>query len=219
MVKLPPFMNSQSLGQFIIKFPVITYRRNTLIADGADVHKYIYFLETGQVKQYRISTSGSDFLTYLFYPGSFFPPTVLSGVDCSSSYFEAFTAATVRKIPVEDFMSYLRLNPDLLLELVTLLSRYFGNLSRRINHLAGSSAYQRTAAALVFIGEEIGNPTQNQVYIDQVITHKELAAWSGTARETTSIHMKSLEKKGLISYYKRRIKINNWERLLRETGE
>jgi CRP-like cAMP-binding protein len=214
-------MTTPGLGQFISRFPKSGFRRNSLIADGSEVQNHIYYLESGLVKQYCVSQSGADFMTHLFRPGSFFPPTVLSGSDLSSCYFEAFTSVVVRVIPVDVFVNYLRSDKELLLDFVTLLSRYFGTLTRRINQLAGSSAYQRTAAALVYLGERLGNSDDNhdQVFIDAVVTHKELAAWSGTARETASINMKALEKKGLIEYKKRKILITSWSRLLHESGQ
>src|SRR3972149_1108511 len=91
--KLPKLHMStvSDLGQFISQFPHLNFQRNSLIADGDDIQKYIYFLESGLVKQYCISPSGTDFMTYLFHPGAFFPPTALSGSDISSCYFEAFS--------------------------------------------------------------------------------------------------------------------------------
>jgi CRP/FNR family cyclic AMP-dependent transcriptional regulator len=214
-------ITNSSLGQFISQFSKSNFRRNSLIADSGDVQSYIYYLESGLVKQYCVSRSGTDFMTHLFYAGSFFPPTVISGADLGSCYFEAFSPVTIRTIPLETFKNYLFSNPERLMDFATRLSRHFATLSRRINLLAGSTAYQRTAAALVYLGERLGNSVDGngQILINQIITHKELAAWSGTARETTSIHMKVLENKGLISYTKRRIIINNWQELLHESGQ
>lgn len=213
--------NIADLGKFISQFPRVSFRRNSQIADGQDTKDHLYFLESGLVKQYCVSRSGTDFMTYLFHAGSFFPPTAISGEELSSCYFEAFTPVVVRVIPTATFLRYLRSNPDLLMDFATRLSRYFANLSYRINLLAGGTAYQRIAAALVYMGERMGSTLDGNghVLIDQIITHKELAAWCGTARETTSINMKTLEKKGLIIYHKRRIIITDRNQLLRESGQ
>lgn len=207
-------------GQFAARFPKSYFRKNSLILDSNSPSKNVYFLESGFVRQYSVSKSGSVFMTHLFRPGAFFPPTVISGIDLDSCYFEAFTSCTVRILSVAEFVGFLKSNPDLLLDYVSRLSRYFGMLSQRINLLAGFTAYQRTAATVLYLGERIGRSADGngKIMLDEILTHKDLGAWVGTTRETTSIHMKSLQKKGLISYKDRRIIINDWNNLLKEVS-
>jgi CRP-like cAMP-binding protein len=107
------------------------------------------------------------------------------------------------------------------LDLVNRLSKHFALMSSRMNLLAGGTAYQRTAAALLYLGERMGDSLEGngKIILNQIVTHRDLAAWCGSARETTSVNMKILERKGLISYNKRRIVINSIDKLLRESGE
>jgi CRP-like cAMP-binding protein len=87
--------------------------------------------------------------------------------------------------------------------------------------IASGSAYQRTASALVYLAQNLGKPVEGNgsVIINYDLTHKEIAAWVGTARETTSIQMKLLEKKGLVTYNRRKIIINDLTSLITEAGQ
>jgi len=214
-------MTSVTFGQFISRYPQIAYPRRATISGNRKYSKSIYYLESGLVKQFSVSASGNDFMTFLFRPGSVFPPQALNGEDPGLYYFEAFTPVTLRVVPVRDFIQQLHMDENTLLEFIGKLSGHFSVLSHRMNQLAGGTAYQRVVSALVYLGERIGytNVGSNARLIKEVITHKELAAWSGTARETASIQIKKLQKRGIISYRSRQILIRSWDRLLRESGQ
>ena len=51
------------------------------------------------------------------------------------------------------------------------------------------------------------------------LTHKEIAAWIGTTRETASLQIETLKKKNLIQYNRRYIIVPDISRLSREIGE
>ncbi len=209
------------LGQFAGQFPKSYFRKDSLIYDGSIASGQVFYIESGLVRQYCVSMSGTILMTHLFRPGAVFPPTALAKTELNSCYFEAFTPAVTRVIPLDAFIKYLRSHQDFLMDYVSRLSRYFGLLSHRLNLLSGYSAYQRTAAALIYLGERIGKSLDNndRLIIDEVLTHKDLGAWIGTTRETTSIQMKTLQKKGLISYKERKIIIEKWNDLLQESGQ
>jgi CRP/FNR family transcriptional regulator len=208
------------LAEFAAGYPKFHYPKNALILDGNKNINQVYFLESGLVRQYSSSRAGTIFMTHLFRAGAFFPPTAISGSLLNSSYFEAFSPSLIRIIPINDFTSFLKNNPDILMEYVTKLSRHLNMLSQRINLLTGFTAYQRTAATILYLGERIGKKTEpnGNILIDTFMSHKDLGYWVGATRETTSIQMKELQKRGLISYRDRKILIDKWDQLLEETG-
>ncbi|MCX6731259.1 MAG: helix-turn-helix domain-containing protein [Candidatus Roizmanbacteria bacterium] len=80
-----------------------------------------------------------------------------------------------------------------------LLGDYAETLSR-IEHLVFSDAYRRVISVLLYIAKHFGEETKQGVVVDHRFTQQDIATLVGVARETASIEIGILEKKGLVKY-------------------
>ena len=97
-----------------------------------------------------------------------------------------------------------------------LLEDYAESLSR-IEHLVFSDAYRRVISVLLYIAKHFGKSKDSRIVIvDHRFTQQDIATLVGVARETASIELVKLEKKGLIKYVDHSMIIENIDLLSAE---
>jgi len=80
-----------------------------------------------------------------------------------------------------------------------LLGDYAETLSR-IEHLVFSDAYRRVISVLIYIAKHFGEEHPQGIVVDHRFTQQDIATLVGVARETASIELGFIEKKGLVKY-------------------
>jgi CRP/FNR family transcriptional regulator len=212
---------SKRIGTFFSSFPPSRFPKGRVIVTDSGITNQVYYIESGFVIEYHISQSGELLIAHLYQPGSFFPLGTFCNVPFESGYFEALSPTVIRTAPVKSFTEFFLTDRELLVDFTNRLSHNIYNLTRRLGMIASGNAYQKTASALVYLAENLGRRIggNGTVIIDYDLTHKEIAAWIGSARETTSVQMKLLQRKGLVTYNRRQIVINDLTRLISETGQ
>jgi CRP-like cAMP-binding protein len=215
-------MNIKSrIGTFFSQYPEVFQPKATVIINGGDWDNQAFYLEQGIVKEYYISQTGNLFIVNMYNSGSFFPTSLLNTEKPEADYFDTITPCVLRIAPCDVFSEFITSDNELLKVFTGQLLQNLADMTRRLGIIASGNAYQRTASTLAYIGRIIGKSIGGNggVIIDEpVMSHKEIAGWVGTARETTSIQMKLLEKKGLVSYQGRKIIINDLHDLFAEAG-
>jgi len=203
--------SSTKVADFFGTYPQVKLKRNEVILSAGDEITSIYYIKEGLVRQTVISPFGEVFTIHLYRAGAFFPLVYTMGKFSNNYYFDTFTPAVLYRAPVEDVIKFVRTEPDVLLNLVSRLSSGLGGIVHRLEILALSSAYYRTCALLSYLGKNYGQNTNGSTVLPFVLTHKEIASWIGTSRETASIQIERLAREGSISYNNRRISIKNLE--------
>src|SRR3972149_1112729 len=175
------------IGTFFSRFPPSHYPKGRVIIGDAEINNQVFYVESGFVIEYHISQSGELLMVHLYSPGSFFPLCAFCDHRPDSGYFEALTPTVVRASPNKTFTDFFLSDRDLLVDFANRLSHSLRHLAQRLGMIASGNAYQRTASALVYLAENLGKSVDGNgtVLINHDLTHKEIAAWVGTARETT----------------------------------
>ena len=199
----------QKIEAFFKDFPVKKFNRGEeLVAAGAEPGGVMY-LKNGYVRQVSISQDGMELTLHLFRPGAFFP-LLWAVANLPNRYqFEAVGSCEVAVAPKERVVDWIKGDPQLLFELNKKLLSGLAGLLIRIEGLALYNSHQRVVATLMLLVKHMGKKRSPGVAIRQKLTHKELAAWSGLTRETTSLEMEKLRQLGLVEYSRREIYIPN----------
>jgi CRP-like cAMP-binding protein len=209
------------VGEFFLKFPEFHYSKGGVIINDGEENRRVFFLVKGIVREYFNSQTGNQFTVNIYNPESFFPLCFPNRNAPDTNCFDAVTPCTVRIAPAESFLRYLGSDRELLILFTGELLNNLSHLTKRLGVIASGNAYQRTASAIVYLGKILGKRAGSNggiIINDPYLSHKEIAGWVGIARETTSIQMKLLEKKGLVKYLHRRIFISDLESLNKEAG-
>lgn len=214
--------SSEDFGTYFSKFPSKTYRKRYSIINAGDFIQKIFYLKKGYVRLYSVSSEGKELTLIIYKPGNFFPLlTALQPNKAYPYYVETLTPAEVISVPLNLFIALFKDNPDLLMGIANeIMSRLDGAL-KRMEYMAFGNVYQKIASILMLVADRFGKPfsldnSDSSTIIDLPLTHKDIGLLIAATRETVSMEIKRLEKKGIIGYKGRNIIIKNIKLLEKE---
>jgi CRP-like cAMP-binding protein len=149
-------------------------------------------------------------------PNDFFPLAYGINHQRNQYYLEALTPLSLWKAPVELFTAYIKTHFDLYYELTTRVLNRFDDVLTRMESLVFSNASTKIATTLLICAKSLGIEKNNDIIIPIPLTHRDIATLVGITRETTSLEMKKLEKKGYIFKSQGKIHLKNWKVLEQE---
>lgn len=176
-----------------------------------------FYLKRGFVRVYSISRNGEELTLIIFKAGDFFP-IIWAINNAQNEYFvEAMTACELVRAPREEFVSFVKSNPDINFELTRRTAVRLGGLMRRMEYLVFGNANNKVASILLICAERFGRREGGKVTVEVPLTHSDIASLVGLTRETASIEMKKLEKNGLVGYRGRLVTVLNLKGLRRQS--
>lgn len=199
---------ANKIEKFFSQYSLRKYPKGQILILSNSPAAHVFHLESGIVKQYDISYRGDEVILNLFKPPAFFPMSIaINGGDSLYTY-EAKTALEVRQAPIEDVVTFLKENPDVLLDLLSRVYKGVDGLLARVTHLMSSSARERLLFELLIEARRFGKLTGEFSY-NLDISEKELGSRAGLSRETISREMSKLTKDGIVKIDKHQIVIPN----------
>lgn len=204
------------LNKFFQKYKTRKYKKGEVLIRGGDEPAGLFFLKEGVVRQYIISFSGEEVTLNIFKPLSFFPMSWAINDSSSIYHFEAMGAATVGIAPKQDFLKFIKKEPDVLLDLVKRIYRGLDGYFIRMEYSMFGDARSRLIVELLIWAKRFGQKKGHSLTVNFKLTEKDLAAQIGIARETVSREIQKLKQAGLIEFHKNILVINNLERLQNE---
>ena len=208
---------TQKLNNFFSKFKKYYYKKSEVILHGGDAPQGVYFISKGYVRDYSISTKGEELTLIVFKPEDFFPMSWVFNDKPNFHYFEAIVAVELWRCSKEDFITFLKANPEVFLELTSHIVLRLGGIMQRMEYLAFGNAHEKVASLLLILAERFGKKEGRNVVIRVPFTHRDIAMFLGLARETASIELKKLERKRLIAYHKKLLVVKNMGKLRAES--
>lgn len=184
---------------------------------AGDIPSGIFYLARGYVGLHSISKNGEKLILIIFRPGDIFPITWGINETPSDYYLEAITPSSLHRVPRSKFLDFVRANVDVLLDLTGRMLVRMSGLLTRMEYLVFGNAYNKVASILLICAERFGRREGRSVVIQVPLTHSDVAALIGISRETASIEIKKLEKKGIIFSRGRLFVIKNQRLLRRES--
>lgn len=201
------------LEQFFQTSKVYTYKKRTLIFHPDDTLSMVFYIKSGYVRVYRISEDGEELTLTLLKPKDFFPLSYAIKSMANPYHIEAITPLEIWKVPQEQFLEFIKSDPDVLYDLTTRILVRFDTVLSRMETLLFCNAYVKVAAALLMCAKGFGEEHDGKTLVKVPLTHRDIATLVGITRETTSLEMKKLEKQGLLTKSGRFIVIKDLKRL------
>lgn len=190
------------------------YKKGEVILRGDEIPSGVYFLNKGFVRTYSFSENGDEF-TFIIYRKNDFFPIVWTFNETRKPYFiETITQSIIYKRDREEFIEFLKNNPDIFLYIVSKIARRFDGLLERMEHMAFGNAYKKVCSILFVLSERFGKEVNNKnIVIEMPLTHKDIANLLGVARETVSVEIAKLKKDKIIKNSGKHIYILNIRKL------
>lgn len=213
-MKPAPF---KKLNNFFSQFKLLYYKKDEIILRPDDTPSGVFYLCKGYVRLYSISQTGEELTLIIFKPEDFFPIVWAINNTPDEYYCEAMTPVEVWRAPREEFLAFIKSDPDVFLELTSRILIRLGGLLERMGYLVFGSAYQKVASILVICAQRFGLKEGKGIKICVPLTHKDIANLVGITRETASVEMKKLERKGFIYHRGRLFMIKDIKGLEKES--
>ena len=189
---------------FLGDYPTKKYKKGSLILQQGDVPTAVHVIKSGFVKVYNITAKGEERpvlfdLTYEAFPIGW----IFDKIDRTYFYYEAFTNVELFLIPKEDYLKYLKGQPDEMWRALDYYVERHVNYQLRMHALEQSRASDKILYTLEFLGRRFGQPsTKGKIVINLPLTQQDFANFVGLTRETTSLGLNKLQRDGVVSYDK-----------------
>lgn len=201
------------LEEFFGSYNFLELQKNQVVLRPDDSLENIFYIKSGYVRQYAVSSEGEEFTLNIFRPGSYFAIALSFDQEANNHYFETLTPVKMFKAPKKDVVVFLQKNPTVLYDLFTRITTGMNALTLRMESLVFGTARAKVAATLYLNARRFGRNSKNAVTIDFPLTHLQIANMTGVTRETVSIEMMNLKKEKIITYQGQRVTVFDMKRL------
>lgn len=185
------------LENFFLKYRRITYKKRDVITRADDIPSGVYFIHKGYARLYTLSETGQELSLIIYRARDFFPMFWAINDSPNTQYVEAITTLEVSRAPKTDFLEFLDNNPDIIKVVLRRVLMRFEGIVERMEYMVFGNAYEKVASILVICAERFGREKDGVITVRVPLTHRDIANLVGLTRETASVEIKKLEKKGV----------------------
>lgn len=175
-----------------------TVAANTEIMTEGEPAKGLYIMLQGRVKMSRRTPSGTRALLALFGPGDLFGAvTALSGQDANAT-MTSLERSEFLEVPQEGLRALLSSRPDLLGEILPLLSQQLVECRNCLVEAISARVEVRFAHLFLKLGDKIGRQDHDALFIPVALSRQDLADMTGTTLESSIRVMSRWGKSGVV---------------------
>ncbi len=185
----------------------------TIFKEGS--HAYgLYCINAGKIKLSKNGDMGKEHIVRMAAPGDVLGyRAILSGERYSASA-TAIEDSNLCFVPKELFLSIVRKDGELSMDMMRLLSEDLRRAESTITHMAQKPVRERTAEALLFLKETYGLANDGQT-LNVALSREELSNLVGTATETLVRFLKEFKDNGLVKLEGKKILLSDLPALAR----
>jgi len=186
------------LGVFFSGFSKISYRKRETIIRPYEVPQGVSYIQKGYIRYYSVSSEGQELTLLIFKPGDFFP--VRWGITGQEVryFYETLTPVDVRRASKDKFITFLKKNPELLLQITQIILIRLRDTYARMEYMAFGGASAKVASILLMLSEQYGKIITQGTLVQVPLTHQDIAALIGVSRETVSLEIEELQRGGIL---------------------
>jgi CRP/FNR family transcriptional regulator len=197
---------AQTIHQFFAQYPKRTYPKGQIIVFADEDPEHIFYVESGKVRQYDTSYKGDEVVVNVFKPPAFFPMSSALNKTPNNFFYKTEEPTVLHVVPADEAVTFLKANPDVMLDLLSRLYRGMDGLLGRVVHLMSGTAKSRLMYDLIIECRRFGKAQPDGGFVLRA-SEQDIAARSGLTRETVSREMKKLKDKKLVEISKDGIKV------------
>jgi len=166
-----------SLKEANRKTELQVYESKELICKAGDYPRFIFFIESGRVKTYRMNADGKELISNTYEAGDFFGYQPVLEERTYDESAMALETSKILKILKEDFLSLIYKNRDVSRKLIKIISKNLSEKEAELIHMAYDSVRKRVAIKLRELIPQEGDDSV-------AVSRTDLAAMVGTTTET-----------------------------------
>lgn len=207
-----PFWES-SREEFLAHFSkgrFIKFNKNAYLFRENDPPQGIFCICEGVSKLARTGKNGKEYIIRFAQPGDWLG---VSGIYHGTHISDAVAIEPVKSffVPKEEFIRFLKRNAHFSLNVMKILCDEIEKAENRITALAQKTARERVAEILLNLQQAYG--TDNNKYLNILLTRKDLANFVGISNATLSRLMSDFQRKKLIRIKNKKIRLLDLKKL------
>jgi CRP/FNR family cyclic AMP-dependent transcriptional regulator len=174
------------------------FRRKQVVFHEEDTTSYLYFIYSGKVKVIQTSADGKERIAAIHKKGDFFGEMAILDGKTAPATVVAIEDSEIGFISKIDFERYLLNNARALREIIFMLCGRLREAWTTLKVASFADSEHRIRAVLRNMGNQFGIRDKRGTIISIKLTHKDIAHFASTSRETTTRLLRSLTRKGEI---------------------
>jgi CRP/FNR family cyclic AMP-dependent transcriptional regulator len=192
--------NDDTLRNFSSKYPLRHFKKDRPLFYQGEVPQSAFFIKSGVIKVYNITTAGEEKIVSYESEGSLVPSGWLfSKSPAALFYYDAFTDSQLYSIPKRELVNFINSNHE---AATTLLDHYASMYTAAIMHLHAleqSRARDKLLHIFQYLALRFGKSVGKDTYrVELRLTHQDIANLIGITRETVTAEISKLSKTGVI---------------------
>lgn len=207
------------LDDFFSQYPLKQYHKGQILIYAHEDPRGIFYIERGMVRKYDVTPDGDEAVLNIFNSKVFFPIEWAVNKTANKYFFEAHTPIDVRCAPIDAFVAYLELHPELIRGLLGEVYTGLEDAHRRVVLLMAGDTHSRLLFELFMEAKRSGEMRSDGSCLVTIGTG-DLAQRAGLSRETISRELAKIVQSGDVSRQEgRSFLINNIRDLEKQLSE
>jgi CRP/FNR family transcriptional regulator, anaerobic regulatory protein len=176
----------------------LTYKKGEFVIRPGELPSGVFYISQGLVKAYDITKYGEENLLIIRQKGDILGLTWAITNERRNIIYATLAPTELFQISREQFIHFLRDEPQAALPLIDMLVDMYRLHSERILNLEYRSVRERLVSFLLTTAKRFGKQGKNGIILDVPLRHQDIASSISATRETASRELAALERLGLI---------------------
>lgn len=186
------------------------YNKDQFIYIPNDEASHIYMVVDGRVKIGHYLEDGKEVVSAILTTGEIFGELALAGEERRKDFAQAMdNNTTLCPLSIEELKALMKDDKELSFRLLKLIGLRLMRLERKLELLVFKDARTRVVEFLKDAASWKGRKVGFETMIPTKLTHKDIAALTGTSRQTVTTILNELKDKNLIYFDRRKILIRD----------
>lgn len=190
------------------------FKKDEFIYFPNEEANYIYMIANGRVRIGHYLDDGKEVVSAILTTGEIFGELALAGEERRRDFAQAMDSnTTVCPLSIDELKALMKDNRELSFKILKLMGLRLMKLERKMELLVFKDARTRIVEFLKDAASWKGKKVGYETLIPTRLTHKDIAALTGTSRQTVTTILNDMKEKNLINFDRKRILIRDLEKL------
>jgi CRP-like cAMP-binding protein len=191
------------------------FKKDDFIYFEDEQSEHIYLIAEGRVKIGSYTEDGKEVTKAILSGGEIFGELALIGQEKHTDFAQAMdNNTTICPMNIDDMHELMAHNKALSLKIYKLLGLRIKKLERKVESLVFKDSRTRIVEFLRDWANEKGKKVGFETMMKNYLTHKDIAALTGTSRQTVTTILNELKDKNIINFDRRRILVRDMDKLV-----
>jgi CRP-like cAMP-binding protein len=185
------------------------YKKDQYIYFPDEAATHIYMIVSGHVRIGHYQEDGKEVISAILTTGEIFGELAMAGEEKRKDFAQAMEATIICPLSINDLADLMKENRELSFKILKLIGLRLMKLERKLELLVFKDARTRVIEFLKDSAAWKGKKVGFETMIPTRLTHKDIAALTGTSRQTVTTILNELKDKNLINFDRKKILIRD----------